>query len=218
MKNHLFCLPGKLPFCLAGLLLVCAVFFPSCNDEMETYIPLENSQDNLDEIKKTEVSVVDASQVTTLFFSNLTNTNQENKLHLRNHFDPNNVDLENQKKIKKTETFYNEETKRPIMHVVNFEGGGYTIISASRDYYPILAYSETGSIHAADLVTLNEGLAIWAEEVEQVLEQNEIAGETLQEIRYLWSMYEAKDANTELLQTRNNDQYREILELDFQTL
>lgn len=45
-------------------------------------------------------------------------------------------------------TFYDEETGNPLIYIVNFSNNnGFVIVSASKKYYPVLAFSTTGTIN-----------------------------------------------------------------------
>ncbi len=52
-----------------------------------------------------------------------------------------------------------DEDGTPLYHVVNFLGGGYVVVSATRDYTPVIAYSEEGRF---DLPLGEEnGVSLW---------------------------------------------------------
>lgn len=44
-----------------------------------------------------------------------------------------------------------DKDSNPCMYVINFAQGGWVIVSATKKYKPILAYSETGKYEASDL-------------------------------------------------------------------
>ncbi|MCC8072210.1 MAG: C10 family peptidase [Bacteroidales bacterium] len=53
----------------------------------------------------------------------------------------------------------NDEDGTPLYYVVNYLGGGFVVVSATRDYTPIIAYSNEGRF---DLLSGNEnGIALW---------------------------------------------------------
>lgn len=217
METYLLRLLNGCSICLMSLMMVCSTLFSSCNDEIEDSLPIEN---NTDAEYCDFVSKANASEVATLFFTNLTDSNRENKLITRFLYASNTSDIRNKKKIRTVETLYNKLTKTPSMYLVNFEDGGYTIVSASRKYYPILAYSETNTMSIKDLTTLNDGLSIWIEEVEAAISQNSIDSEAvLNEIQIQWSAFEKKELNSKSIQTRlNTEQYRENFDKRFSDL
>ena len=76
----------------------------------------------------------------------------------------------------------------PIMYAVNFNGGGYTLVSATKKYYPILAQAENGSFSEE---MYNTGLAILLDEYEKSIDICESQPkDSLVKIRFLWNKYE----------------------------
>ncbi len=54
-----------------------------------------------------------------------------------------------------------EDTKsEPVMHVINYENGGFVIIAGDNRVEPILAYSETDSFPSVDEWDLPYGLSL----------------------------------------------------------
>ncbi|MDE5677484.1 Spi family protease inhibitor [Phocaeicola sp.] len=44
-----------------------------------------------------------------------------------------------------------DNQSNPLMYIINYENnGGYVIVSATKKYYPILAYSDTGTFQDSD--------------------------------------------------------------------
>ena len=54
-----------------------------------------------------------------------------------------------------------DDYSEPVMHVINYEGGGFVIIAGDNRMDPILAYSETGSFPSVDEWDLPYGLTLW---------------------------------------------------------
>ena len=50
------------------------------------------------------------------------------------------------KTVKDIKTAYGEDNT-PSMYIINYEGGGFVLVGATKNYYPILAYSDTNSIN-----------------------------------------------------------------------
>lgn len=79
----------------------------------------------------------------------------------------------------------------PQMYVFNFKNGGFVVVSATKDYYPILAYSEDGTFPVGEE---KYGLKIWLNETKHA-----ISNSTQQEnsvkaaIRMMWNQYELQD-------------------------
>ena len=88
------------------------------------------------------------------------------------------------------------------MHVVNYPEGGWAIISATRDYFPVLAHSDEGYF---DLETVSlSGVEIWMAETKdaiRVSDDFDIA--TKAQVRSQWLTYEEASRKTSEPQTRN---------------
>ncbi|MBQ3190478.1 MAG: C10 family peptidase [Bacteroidaceae bacterium] len=83
-------------------------------------------------------------------------------------------------------------TGKELAHIVNFQEGGYCIVSANKKNIPILAYSDHG-IFDNDTEG-NLGLEIWKEEIEMQFEKYEELSES--EIAWInrqWMEYEDND-------------------------
>ena len=85
----------------------------------------------------------------------------------------------------------------PIMYAVNYmDEKGFTVVSASRKYFPILAYVDKGQF---DESFGTYGLGYWVDEqTEQIqfAEKEGIEESASQEIRRLWSAFEKRNTNT----------------------
>lgn len=57
--------------------------------------------------------------------------------------------------------FFEKKSGLPEMYVVNYEGGGFLVISADKRVNEILAYSEDSSFPIDDNVEMPEGVASW---------------------------------------------------------
>lgn len=116
----------------------------------------------------------------------------------------------NTKTIKTIETMYYEESNQPLMYIINYDDGGFTIISVTKTYYPILAYSDIGAISIKSIRNLNEGLTMWAEEMEFAIKQSySFLEEMANDIRNIWISYETKkvDSSSAILQSFTPEQY-----------
>lgn len=90
------------------------------------------------------VSVSQASKVGALFLSNNGNGNYAETKSCS--VVP---EVTSDKTVREMRTIYGENNV-PSMYVINYEGGGFVIVSATKNYYPILAYSETGSMNVEE--------------------------------------------------------------------
>lgn len=86
-------------------------------------------------------------------------------------------------------TIVANSTGSQLAHIVNFQEGGYCIISASKKNIPILAYSDNGSfINEAEN---NIGLQIWKEEIEAQFNNYEnLSASEIAWINRKWMEYE----------------------------
>ena len=78
------------------------------------------------------------------------------------------------------------------MYVVNYPEGGWVIVGASKNYYPILAYSDEGrfELKADDEMG---GVIVWLQETQvAVRESATFADSTKTQMRRLWQAYEKK--------------------------
>ena len=84
-----------------------------------------------------------------------------------------------------------DDNGAPLMYAVNYaDGQGYTLVSATKDYYPILAMVEKGSFN--DEVH-NTGASVLLEEYDNALRNiDKLPHETRQGFRKLWKQYEKR--------------------------
>lgn len=84
-----------------------------------------------------------------------------------------------------------EDTGDPMIYVLNYQGGGYALISATRDYVPVLAYSDKGFFElSADMGPL----AIWFEETKVAIRTHkELPDESKDNIRRMWDRFETQN-------------------------
>ena len=85
----------------------------------------------------------------------------------------------------------NGESGKPCIYVVNFENnGGYLLISASKRYNPILAYSETGNFSTEHHIG---GLKEWEHMIISEIEKNEaLPMDSVRQYLAVWSEYEPR--------------------------
>lgn len=81
-----------------------------------------------------------------------------------------------------------EKDGKTLMYVVNYDEGGFVIVSATRDYLPILAYSEDGFF---DVSSIEGGLSLWVDETMAAVETSgEQADSVRTSMNRLWRAYE----------------------------
>lgn len=173
------------------LFLITVFLFTACsqNDIIEMPPTIENEE--FGNTKSNDfVSTFEAADVANAFFSNLINLDIQSSTRSEDN------KVENVKNIKTIETLYNEDGNTPAIYIINYTGGGFAIISATKNYYPILAYSEKNSISIEGIQNINEGLTIWAEETKQAIEKSKTLPEdTLSMMRNMWANYKTKETS-----------------------
>lgn len=167
MKKYLF---------FAFIALLCA-----CSESGIESIPIDVNDDCMNIVDNEDfVSVDRASEVAGLFF-----TKHTHSLNAATRVGPT---LNKSKSIASIKTIYGEN-KAPSMYVINYEGGGFVIVSATKNYYPILAFSETNSINVEE--AMKSGFSIWAEDTKlNIKESDSQDKETLAKFREMWTSYE----------------------------
>lgn len=179
-----------------------AVAFCSCNEDNFDISPMEADATCANIINDEHfVSVSQASKVGSLF---LNNNGNGNCVHTRNSSVV--PGATSDKTAREIRTIYNEKGV-PSMYVINYEGGGFVIVSATKNYYPILAYSETGSMNVEE--AMKTGFSIWANETEQNIVESAFQEEEVQdEFRKMWAVYDVPEMEKQSLKTMN-DSYQD---------
>ena len=96
----------------------------------------------------------------------------------------------NEKNIKELFTLQNKESK-PVMHIINYtDNEGFIIVSATKKYNPILAYSEKGNFVITNDMPL--GVTMWIEEIKADVDyiENNAADSIVNKYLALWKRYE----------------------------
>lgn len=94
------------------------------------------------------------------------------------------------------------EDGQDLMYVFNYEDGGFVIVGSTRNYYPILAYSDKGSfVLKDDMGPVN----IWLDETKACIKNSSSLDEaTKAQIQNLWARYDGTyvDPAQQLLSAR----------------
>jgi len=94
-------------------------------------------------------------------------------------------------RLASTKTIRDNKSNEPLMYVMNYIDGGFVVVSATKNYYPILAYSDENPFVLKENLGEMGGVAIWLEETKEYIRQSEfLDGEKKAEIRNLWRQYE----------------------------
>lgn len=85
----------------------------------------------------------------------------------------------------------NDSINTPLMYVINFENnGGFILISATKDYYPILAFSDSGNF-TTETSSNNIGFNEWKNfTIKELKESAKQPFDTIQKYRRMWHKYD----------------------------
>lgn len=182
---------------LITILSIC--IFISCT---ENNVELLTSETKNKEYNENYVSETEASNVANLFFSEEIGSLNKNT---RSSFEAKNINSIN--------TIYDEKDNLPLMYIINYNKGGFVIVSATKKYYPILAYSETESLNLDYIQQkTNSGFLFWKEYTKSAIKDSTYLDDaTISSIHKLWLPYEnrnGKETNT----TRTTPSYDPVLD------
>jgi len=91
------------------------------------------------------------------------------------------------KSVRSTETV-RDNKNTPLMYISNFNEGGFVVVSATRNFYPIIAYSEENSFV---LTPEMKNLWYWFEETKEIINASDSYDEaTREDIRMNWNYFE----------------------------
>ena len=89
------------------------------------------------------------------------------------------------------------------MYVINYESGGFVIVSATKNYYPILAYSETGSMNVEE--AMKTGFSVWSEKtIQKIVESSSWGGDSQAEFQRMWVAYDKQEVEVAPLDALND--------------
>lgn len=104
------------------------------------------------------------------------------------------------KMISSSETI--REDGQNLMYVFNYQGGGFVIVGSTRNYYPILAYSDEGSFILQDDMG---PVDVWLDETKvSIKNSGSLDNDTKAQMQNLWARYDGTfvDPAQELLAAR----------------
>lgn len=97
----------------------------------------------------------------------------------------------------------------PIMYIVNYEKG-FVIVGASKDYYPILAYSDECTFNTDDI---DNGLAYWIQdERDAIVSSSSQDDSTKSKMRDIWKSLEGGTLKMPLKQSSNSNGFNACVE------
>lgn len=88
------------------------------------------------------------------------------------------------------EVIKEERSNDPLMYVINYSEGGWAIVSATKSYYPVLAYSDENSfIQTSDIADMGPA-GIWLSETKDAIKASETLDDsTRMVISSMWNNY-----------------------------
>ncbi|MDR2910522.1 MAG: C10 family peptidase [Bacteroidales bacterium] len=91
----------------------------------------------------------------------------------------------------------------PAMYVVNYPEGGWVIVSATRNYFPVLAHSDKGSFNLENVS--QSGISVWVAETKDAVRLSESLADSVKvQINTQWLAYEdAQKKSLSAPQTRS---------------
>ena len=83
------------------------------------------------------------------------------------------------------------EKGEPLMYVLNYSDGGFVIVSATKEFYPILAYSEDNNF---DMSSSLSGVEKWLNDTKEAIFASESINDSVKaKISFLWNSLETSN-------------------------
>lgn len=173
-------------FLAALILAACQTDEPVLHEERHKQ---ENEAQRIDAAKK-ELTGHDALTVARLFRTNETPTKSASPAQ-----------------VKDVTPIYGDDGQC-LMYVINYaDNRGYSIVSATKKYTPVVAYADEGNFEAANLPP---GVSEWMDETKDAITYTmESLPDSLNEYRRLWIPYE--QSGIPVAETRANDDVMSVL-------
>lgn len=155
-----------------GALLLLTVVAIACNKDLMSNTEVqENAFIESDDV--TFVSASKANKIANAFLGNLTH------------------DLVTKSSIRlaSIETIEDRRSEnKPLMYVMNYVDGGFVIVSATKDYYPVLAYSNEGNFVLSEDMG---SVVVWLDVTEEAIRQSKNLDKKIKaEISSMWRRYD----------------------------
>lgn len=145
-------------FRIIGFILIAFLFLISCQKENANNINLLEKSENL-------ISMDDASAIAKRFLSNKIATSSPGKLSLIS-----SIKKQNQNKQIASIVSVPDDAGTAAFYVINYEGGGFLILSGDKRVEPILAWSEMNSFPLENVEEFPSGLVQWLYSSKEVVQ------------------------------------------------
>lgn len=172
----------KIVFNFKTAILLCfilSLFACERMDQMnldDNFIEEQKVLEKVDE--ETFVALEQAAEVANLFFNELT----ENNIQAR-------TDITKRNSNYSVETL--SENGRPLIYIINYLDGGFVIMGTTKNYYPILAYSDKNSFNSRVEIS---GLSDWIKETKKAIKTSDILDDTTKvKMQKLWKHFETSN-------------------------
>jgi len=165
---------------IATLLSATTLLFAcSENDSLNLNNELAKKQDVSNQVaKETFVSLDKATEVADLFFNQLIKGNVSTRSAVKA-----------QRGSTSIETL--SESGTPLMYIINYPGGGFVIMGSTKNYYPVLAYSDKNSF---EITSEMNGVSDWLEETKKAIKTSDALKDTIKlAMQNLWKSHEIAD-------------------------
>lgn len=167
-------------FKVVALLCTTTLLF-ACNktDNFNFDAELAKEQEASSQVnKEVSVSLDEAKELADIYFSKLTG----GKVSTRSGLNP---------QIGRASVETLSEKGRPLMYIMNYPEGGFVIMGATKNYYPILAYSDKNSFK---IIPEMGGAIEWLEETKEAIKTSDALHDTIRlAMQKLWRKNENAD-------------------------
>lgn len=120
------------------------------------------------------VSLHEATEVADLFFSKLTDNNVSTKSTLKAQRCSASIEIL-------------RERGNPLMYIINYQDGGFVIMGSTKNYYPVLAYSDKNCFK---ITSEMNGLSEWLEVTKEAIKASDALKDTIKfAMHNLWKSY-----------------------------
>lgn len=172
--------------------LTVILLFASCTNNLDVDVvkPVGIAKNDISVLSETEYTVVSKTQALSVAgkFQNLPKTRSEGE------------------KDADVQTIF-DENNTPLMYIINYPDQRFVIVGATRNYYPILAYSDKNNLS----INQESGLAEWLEETKYIIkESGNYDDDQTSRMKFLWNFYEEPQA-TKTIETRGSAEENQVM-------
>lgn len=175
----------KTKFFFKAIVLLCTMttlFACSNLDDLELIDEIVEKQEALFQVdKEVFVSSDKATEISDLFFSKLVASDASTRASLKAQMGNASVKTLSEDGI-------------PLMYIINYPNGGWSIVGATKNYYPILAYSDKDSFEIKQEMS---GVSDWLEETKGALKTSDTLNDSIKSVMQgIWDSYGTTDIDS----------------------